>query len=133
MLQHDNKPMKWHGIEFFVQELGMCSWREVKLKSLCEIELYRLERDPDILSFISDNHLPRKEYFFGQLMRVYLGKQNCFLEFCESLSEIDSPSRKDFYAAAEKLFLDEKTKRLYIQMHHKIFSYGDLSKQLKPS
>ncbi len=106
-------------IGFEVLGYGFCQWTKVAF-AWCSKEFYKLTRT--VSASIEDEQSERKEYFHNRLVRQYLGKQNCFIEFCDFLETCEAKSmRQKVLLAAQALKLDMKTARMYMNFYRKVF------------
>ncbi len=114
--------MQVHGKRIIVKSYGLCHYWRVIFLWRNGREFYRLERDMKIWRKKTDNETPRREYFKGNLVRKYIGWQNCFVEFCEFLWKCRNyPTKKRFSQAAQALGLDEKTTSKYMIFFQECF------------
>ena len=122
----DQYPKVWriqvHGKRLIVKSYGFCHWNKVIFLWKNGREFYKLTRNMKIWLEKGDDNTFRREYFKGNLVRKYIGWQNCFVEFCEFLwKHRNYPTRKRFSLAAQALKLDEKTTNKYINFYQQCF------------
>jgi hypothetical protein len=111
-----------HGKKFYIAGTGMCCYEKIRFVWLNHRTFYKLTRDVELLGFIGDKVVPRKEYFSGILMSAYIGWRNCFMEFFDALAGCKNfPTEDQFKEASKKLHLNKKVTRIYIQNYKNFF------------
>ncbi|MDD5032041.1 MAG: hypothetical protein PHR36_03265 [Patescibacteria group bacterium] len=122
----DKVPKIWrvlaHNRRVVVKSFGFCHWQKVIFLWRNGREFYRLERNLGNCPGKADGEIPREEYFRGQLVREYVGQQNCFVEFCEQLWKHRRPPSKEKFSQVESsLGLDRATAKNYISFYRQCF------------
>ncbi len=110
-----------NGKKFEVRSYGLCQFEEVAFLWPDGKRFYRLKRDLKIWAKEGDEKTPRIEYFNGREKRRYLGPQNCFVEFCETIKRCQKPSDQTFLLVGQALKLEEGILDLYIKFLKKFF------------